>query len=193
MLTIRYVSKNPDKIAEVSSLLEQQNIKIIGISAEIQELQTANLKDLVHDKAIKAFAKVGRPLIVEHTGLFLPAFGNLPGGLTQPFWDQLKANNFSTWFGRLSTNKAIAKSIIGYTDGKQVHYFIGKVSGRISPEPRGDKKFGWDCVFIPDGDDLTFAELGDGKHRASMRHQALTKFARFLKKKVTTQPDQKPL
>jgi XTP/dITP diphosphohydrolase len=62
-----------------------------------------------------------------------------------------------------------------------VHQFEGEVHGKISSEPRGSRDFQWDCIFIPDGEKLTFAEMGEKKNDISMRRRALEKFAEFLK------------
>jgi XTP/dITP diphosphohydrolase len=54
------------------------------------------------------------------------------------------------------------------------------VNGRIADRPRGDRQFHWDTVFIPDGFDRTFSELGNKKNDVSMRRLALNSFAEFL-------------
>ena len=93
----------------------------------------------------------------------------------------MEADRFSSLFGR-SNDRVIAKTVIGYIDGKRCHVFEGEIAGTISSEPRGPRGFQWDCVFIPDGYQETFAELGDKKNDISMRRLALDKFADFLKK-----------
>jgi len=130
---------------------------------------------------LKAFEYLGEPLFVEHTGLYLDYLNGLPGGLTQIFWDRLEADRFAQLFGN-PDQKVLARTVIGYIDGKLCHFFEGEVSGRISSEPRGPRGFQWDCIFVPEGFDQTFAELGDKKNEISMRRQALDKLATFLKK-----------
>jgi XTP/dITP diphosphohydrolase len=73
-----------------------------------------------------------------------------------------------------------ATTRIAYCDGKRVHQFEGEILGKISPEPRGDRAFQWDCIFIPDGETQTFAEMGEKKNEISMRRKALEEFSRFL-------------
>jgi XTP/dITP diphosphohydrolase len=136
---------------------------------------------LVRDKALKAFEYLGEPLFVEHTGLYLDYLNGLPGGLTQIVWDRLEADRFAQLFGT-TDDKVLARTVIGYVDGKKCHFFEGEISGRISSQPRGPRGFQWDCVFVPEGFDKTFAELGDKKNEISMRKQALDKFAGFLRR-----------
>jgi XTP/dITP diphosphohydrolase len=117
---------------------------------------------------------------LEHTGLYLDYLNGLPGGLTQIFWDSLRADRFAKLFGH-AANRVLAKTLIGYIDGKQFHLFEGEIAGTISLEPRGLRDFQWDCVFIPDGYTETFAELGTQKNEISMRRKALDRFAAYLR------------
>jgi len=51
----------------------------------------------------------------------------------------------------------------------------------VPTTPAGDPSFQWDCVFIPDGEGQTFAELGTvRKNEISMRRKARDEFAKFL-------------
>jgi len=61
--------------------------------------------------------------------------------------------------------------------GKE-HNFIGRCNGRLLTTPRGDAGFGYDPIFVPDENHLTFAELGAAvKNGISHRARAWTKFA----------------
>lgn len=180
----RFISKNPDKIREVEKILTPIGIQVIPVKKTIHELQTENAEALVRDKVLKAFQEVGHPLFVEHTGLYLDGLNDLPGGLTQIFWDKLECEDFAAFVNRLTTNRVVARTKIGYCDSKRIHYFDGEVAGRISATPRGPKGFQWDPVFIPDGYDETFAQLGDKKNDISMRRHALDAFAVFLKEQL---------
>ncbi|HIE1052061.1 TPA: non-canonical purine NTP pyrophosphatase, partial [Escherichia coli] len=46
--------------------------------------------------------------------------------------------------------------------------------------PKGPRDFQWDCIFIPDGESETFAEMGDRKNEISMRKKAFDKFKEYL-------------
>ena len=180
--TIRFVSNNANKLREARQILGAAGISIIESPLKIEELQTEDIPKLVRDKLLKAFNRIGRPLFVEHTGLFLEHLSGLPGGLTQIFWDRLEADRFSELFGKLADNpNAKAQTSIAYCDGKKVYEFHGEISGKIVGEPRGRRDFQWDCVFQPLGHDETFAEMEDRKSDISMRRIALDKLAAHLK------------
>ena len=181
MHDLRFLSGNKFKIDEVRSIMSKINIEVISVDHKINEIQTIDVRDLVHDKCIKAFQKVSRPIFVEHTSLHISPLNGFPGGLTQVFWDTLKADKVAEIFGSMADPSVKATTRIAYCDGKKVHQFEGEVHGKISSVPRGSKDFQWDCIFIPDGEKSTFAEMGEKKNLISMRRRALVKFADFLK------------
>lgn len=181
-MKLRFVSGNEFKIKEARVILGAACIEVIPIELSIEELQTVDASRLVRDKAARAFEKVGRPLFVEHTGLKLTALNGFPGGLTQIFWDTLREDRFSKLFGSDEKGSVEAVTDVCYIDGKEFHQFVGSISGRVGKEPRGPRDFQWDCVFVPDGRDQTFAEMGtEEKNKISMRRRALAQLADFLR------------
>lgn len=182
-MEIYFLSSNKHKIKEVQEILESENIKIHSVSTKINEIQSNDMMEIVLDKALKAFQKIGRPILVEQTGLLIKDFGDLPGGLTQIFWDSLQADKFSEIFSKIGEAKVIAKTVLGFCDGKHMYTFEGQIEGHIINPPRGNQDFQWDCVFEPMGYDKTFAELGDEKNKISMRRIALNEFKDYLEGK----------
>jgi len=180
-MDIRFLSSNVHKIREVEAILGPVGVGVVPVPLKIEEIQTEDVQRLVRDKALRAFERIGRPVFVEHTGLHLPGLNGLPGGLTQIFWDRLQADSFAALVKGLGSRLITAKTVIGYCDSQNLHYFEGEVSGTVAELPAGPRDFQWDCVFIPDGFSQTFAELGERKNDISMRRLALDKFAIFLR------------
>lgn len=174
------MSGNTHKITEVQRILSPVGVEIVPVSRKIEELQTEDVEKLVRDKLTKAFEIIGRPLFVEHTGLYLNGLNGLPAGLTQIFWDRLEADRFVELVAGLGDARVTAKTILGYCDGRNIHMFEGSIEGTVPPKPAGPMGFQWDCVFVPDGSDKTFAEMGADKDAISMRRKALDKFAAHL-------------
>ncbi len=178
-MKIRFISRNQYKIREAKELLDGSGIEIIPFEESLNELQTEDTNELVYDKVLKAFTKIGRPLIVEHTSLLIEKINNLPGGLTQIFWDKLLADKFCELF---KGSKVTAKTVVAYCNGKTIEYFDGEIEGSISDLPKGKRDFQWDCVFIPKGYKETFSELGSKKNDISMRKIAFGKLIKHLAK-----------
>ena len=179
-MRIRFMSGNAHKITEVQRILAPIGVDIVPVPMKIEELQTENVQRLVRDKVTKAFEAIGRPLFVEHTGLYLNGLNGLPAGLTQIFWDRLEEVRFADLVAGLGDAKVTAKTILGYCDGRRIHIFEGAIEGTVPRTPRGPTGFQWDCVFVPDGDTQTFAEMGARKDDISMRRKALDQFAAHL-------------
>lgn len=177
MPELRFISGNQYKLAESKAILGPLGFEVIPISLKIAEIQTKDVEQLVEDKCVKAFQQIGRPLFVEHTGLFMGALNGFPGGLTEVFWETLQADRMCELFGGTALT---ARTIIGYCDGKRIYQFGGEISGTVSSEPRGDRSFQWDCTFVPDGYTQTFSELGVKKNDISMRRLALEAFSTEL-------------
>lgn len=175
------MSGNEHKIAEVQRILAPVGVDVVPVSRKIEELQTEDVERLVRDKLTKAFEAIGRPLFVEHTGLYLSGLNGLPAGLTQIFWDRLEADRFAGLVAGLGDAKVTAKTVLGYCDGHKIHLFEGAIEGTVPRKPAGPTDFQWDCVFVPDGSAQTFAEMGAAKDNISMRRKALDLFAAHLK------------
>ena len=183
-MEIYFLSSNKYKIKEVKDILESSKIKVKPYNKKINEIQSDNMVEIAKDKVIKGFKEIGRQIIVEQTGLLINDFGNLPGGLTQVFWDSLKADKFSEFFSKNGMASATAKTVVAYCDGKSILTFEGELEGNIVYPPLGDRAFQWDCVFKPKGYDYTFAEMGEKKNDISMRKIALNKLKDFLEKNL---------
>ncbi|MBP1743834.1 MAG: non-canonical purine pyrophosphatase [Firmicutes bacterium] len=183
-MIIYFASNNEYKSKELLDIINPElpeAMEIRPIKIKIEEIQSSSAEKIVREKVLRAFPKVRRPFFVAHTGLYSEYFGGLPGGLTKIIWESLQADKFCEVFGKRPNTNAVAKTILGYCDGKFVRTFEGSVKGKITAEPRGDRSFQWDCVFIPDGFDKTFAELGDFKYEISSRRLALQALVKYLK------------
>jgi len=116
--------------------------------------------------------------------LLIDAWKELPGGLISVFMDTVGNEGICKMMRAYEGDERIARArvVIGYShpDGG-VYTFQGEVTGTISLEPRGKNNFGWDPIFIPEGDTRTYAEMTLAeKNRTSMRRDAVDRFARFL-------------
>lgn len=187
--TIYYVSGNKMKQNEVSRFKSQMKFYCLeSYEKEILEIQDSTIDKIVVQKAKDAYKELHRPVLVENSGLILPNYGSLPGGLTQIMWNALTDNGknpkkFSELFAPTGSTPAIAVSILAYCDGTHVRTFKGDVPGNIVKTPRGTKGFAWDCIFQPDGSKLTFAEMSESdKSCCSMRTVAMREFITVMDK-----------
>lgn len=181
-MNIRFVSGNKHKSEEARSILASMGVQLKPVVHKIEELQTIDSEKLLRDKALRAFKLLGRPLVVEHTGLYLAGLNGFPGGLTEVFWNTLGPSRFCQLFGGTEESTITARTYVGYVDGWRIHIFQGEIAGRIPSQPRGESDFGWNQVFIPNGFGVTFAEMGaERKNEFSMRRLALGRLVEHLR------------
>lgn len=179
-MRVRFLSRNSHKISEASSILSRANVEVVPVHFALTELQTDDTARLVREKTLNAFYRLGHKVFVEQTGLFIDRMNGLPGGLTQVFWDSLQADRVCELFGQGDKVGVTAKTRIGYCDGRHIHQFEGEIRGAFASEPRGNRDFQWDCVFVPEGYTQTFSEMGEEKNEISMRRRALDALAAHL-------------
>jgi XTP/dITP diphosphohydrolase len=179
---IRFLTKNPGKFRELKQLLDRKRFNLIRDSTEIHELQTKDMDVLVRDKVLQAFGRIRHPLIVDHTGLEFDLLKGFPAGLTSVFYDTLGDEGIASLIGKSANPKVTAVTLIAYCDGRKIHSFRGEARGTVAPHPCGKHGFQWDVLFVPEGYNKTYAQLGQKKkNEISMRRRAFDKFATFLR------------
>ena len=124
-MIIYFASNNEYKSKELLDIINPElpeAMEIRAIKIKIEEIQSADAEKIVREKVLRVFPKVRRPFFVAHTGL--------PGGLTKIIWESLQADKFCEVFGNRSNTNAVAKTILGYCDGKSIRTFEGSVKGK---------------------------------------------------------------
>ena len=178
---ITVVSGNRSKVAEIEGILGRP---LLNEALDIAEIQSLDVEAVARDKAKKAYEILKRPVIVDDTGMSIPALGGLPGALVAWFLDSVGSEGILRLLGNLTERGASVSTSIGYADEKGVEVFTGTIYGVIPSEMQGDGGFGYDPIFIPDGETKTYAEMSsDEKNAISMRAIALGKLKIFLDNK----------
>ena len=143
--SIHFVTSNPNKLRELSNLLQRE---LLQVDLDLMEIQTSDLKLLVENKLSQAWMGLQKPVIVEDTSLYFEAWGNLPGPLVKWFVKDLGAEGMYRSLQNFDDFRAKAVCCLGYTsDGENLHFFEGEVRGQIVP-PRGSSGFGLSLIHI---------------------------------------------
>ena len=151
---------------------------------DLPEIQSLDLREVVEDKARRAFTEVGKPVLIEDVSVTFDALKGLPGPLIKWFDQTVGNEGMCRMLDSFETRKAQTEVEFAYCDGKEVHIFSGLVRGTIAESPRGEGGFCWDKIFIPDGYTKTRAEMTEGEwHESGMRKIALEKLKEFLDEK----------
>lgn len=173
MKNFTFVTGSDEKVSEVERIL---HVKIARQNLDLPEIQSVDIENVVSYKAKFAYTMLDeKPVIIEDTGLYFEAWNGLPGALVKWFVEKVGDVGICKMMHEYSNKNAWAKTVVATYDGK-LSIFHGEVRGRIVDKPLGDKGFGWDSIFIPNGSDKTFAQmLPQEKDVYSMRRMAFEK------------------
>jgi XTP/dITP diphosphohydrolase len=162
---------------EQTDVKDTYNISFHVIKRIVEEILDPDLNFVVRKKALEAYRYLNQPCLVEMSGLFFNGLPQLPGPLGRIIWKAV-GERMCDFLRKEDTRLAIARSIVGYCDGKQIRLYEGSTAGEITERARGDyNKSNWDPIFIPEGDKQTYAEMGgERKYKTSPLIKAFRKF-----------------
>jgi XTP/dITP diphosphohydrolase len=187
-------SHNPGKVREIFELVAPRGLNVVS-AAELglpePEETGSTFVENAHIKAIAAAEASGLPALADDSGLEVKALDGAPGihsarwaGPTKDFAiamrrvaDELRARDAWTLSPGPRANFTAALCL-AWPDGETA-VFEGRVYGHLVWPPRGSRGFGYDPMFVADGESLTFGEMEpDAKHAISHRARAFALFAR---------------
>ncbi len=175
---ITFITGNPSKAEQLAVHLDYP---MAHRKLDLAEIQSLDLKEIVEHKAKEAYRHVKNPVLVEDTSLTFLALGRLPGPLIKWFLAELDNEGLCRMLDGHSDKRALAEVCFGLYDGKELKMFKGQMNGMIAPSPRGEREFGWNPIFIPQGYEKTWGEMSrDEQKETSMRRIALKKLEAFL-------------
>ncbi|WP_406670140.1 XTP/dITP diphosphatase [Methanolobus sp. ZRKC4] len=180
MRKIIFVTGNKGKFSEVKEILAAKDIEVIQNSDGYPELQENELEPIAAYGAKWVAEKLGMPVMVDDSGLFIKALNGFPGPYSAFVEENLGNKRVLKLMEDEEDRTATFKSVIGYCepDGEPLT-FTGIVEGNIAFEELGTGGFGYDPIFDYNG--KTFGELGDEfKNTVSHRRKALDKFLEWL-------------
>jgi XTP/dITP diphosphohydrolase len=191
MKKIVFATNNLNKLQEVREILKDQ-YQVIGLKDLNFDQELAEDGDTFEKNALQKAKFIAEKFKIacfaEDAGLEVQALNQDPGVFSARYAGNQRSDkdNIALLLKNLEgikNRKARFKAVIALVDGQNTLYFDGIVNGRISLAPTGSGGFGYDPVFIPDGYEDSFAQLGkDIKNSISHRAKAIKKLIDFLDK-----------
>jgi len=166
-------SRNAHKARELERLLPGWRIETLAAD-DYPEETAETYSDNALLKAAFGFERVGGWTIGEDSGIEVAALGGRPG-LHSARYAPEGAPAIAKLLGELdgveNRRARYVSELVAIAPDRTVYRGTGVLEGRIAAEPRGSEGFGYDPVFIPDGEERTVGELGD-EWKAEHSHRA---------------------
>ncbi|WP_417611661.1 RdgB/HAM1 family non-canonical purine NTP pyrophosphatase [Owenweeksia hongkongensis] len=184
-----FATHNANKAKEVKVLLPHlkvQSLSEIGFYDEIPETGET-LQDNALIKARTIFKATGKSCFADDTGLEVEALNGAPGVYSARYAGEgaNSENNMDKLLAELDgkeNRKAQFRTVIAYIDNAgREHLFEGSVQGEILKARQGGEGFGYDPIFLPEGETESFAEMSAvRKNTMSHRGRAMRKLIQYL-------------
>lgn len=186
---IVFASQNAHKLEEIRHmcvhLFEIVTPFDLGITEEIPE--TGNtFHENAQMKAEYLSKRTSLDCFADDSGLEVTALNGAPGIYSARYAGENKdpEANMNLLLKELSTHtdrSARFVTVIAYVSGNEYHFFEGEIKGEIIDEKRGEKGFGYDPIFVPEGHTRTFAQMTpEEKNSMSHRKMALQSLLVYL-------------
>ncbi|QTN33375.1 RdgB/HAM1 family non-canonical purine NTP pyrophosphatase [Akkermansiaceae bacterium] len=183
-------TRNPHKTAEIRHIIGGR-FEVLDVTAfpdlpEIEETGTTFLEN-ARLKALGISRRTDGWVLADDSGLEVDALGGAPGVWSSSYGGEEgnhALNNqrlMREMQGKAERSARFRCTLVLAKGGQEMGVYLGVVEGKIAERPSGNGGFGYDPLFIPDGHDLTMADLGAGvKSQLSHRANAIRAFSEAL-------------
>jgi inosine triphosphate pyrophosphatase len=190
-LNIAFVTGNAMKQREINIILSNNaatsadgeslvNLRILDV--DLPEIQEINTEAVAKNKAIQGAQLAGGACVVEDTSLEFNALGGMPGPFIKWFQDSLGSEGLYKILQAYEDKSATAVCTLAFCPYPHADpvLFTGRCTGTIV-EPVEGRGFGWDSIFVPDGQTVPFSCMKtEQKCELSHRSMAVMKWADWL-------------
>jgi len=190
-------SHNPGKIREIGELLGPLGYDVLSAGEAGAPEPEETGESFAQNALIKAEAcarATGLPALADDSGIEVAALGGAPGIYAARWAGPEK--DFRVAMERIERELCAAGAsapeqrranftcaLCLASPDESYHIFLGRVFGTLVWPPRGDRGFGYDPMFVPDGYDETFGEMDQAeKHRISHRAAAFARLVAHLER-----------
>jgi XTP/dITP diphosphohydrolase len=177
-------SHNPGKVDEIARLLAPFGVAAVAAGRLGLPEPEETGDSFEANAALKAGAAAkatGLPALADDSGLVIPALGGAPGihsarwaGPDKDF--RIAMERVHDALGDRDRAASFVAVLALARRDDEIALYRGEVAGRLVWPPRGGRGFGYDPIFVPDGQAATFGEMEPAeKHRISHRAHAFAK------------------
>ncbi|HNU47277.1 MAG TPA: RdgB/HAM1 family non-canonical purine NTP pyrophosphatase [Bacteroidia bacterium] len=190
MTELIFCSNNKHKLQEIRKMLPSgyilQSLSEAGIKSSVDETGVTFYENAFL-KADAVYLHTKKNCFADDSGLCVTALGDAPGVFSARYagheaTDADNRNKLLADLEGIKQRNAYFIAVICLIWEGEAYYFEGRIDGNITNVEHGKSGFGYDPVFIPNGYDVTFAEMTeDEKNKISHRQIAVGKMITFLR------------
>ena len=177
---MRLVTTNEGKFRELSHILEGRGISIERLDREYPEVQGATLEVVVR-YALDVLGKTLDDIVIDDSGMFIEALHGFPGVFSSHAFKTIGTDGILRLLLGRENRAARFETVLGLRRRGKNHLVRGECKGTIAEAAQGASGFGFDPIFVPDGQTRTLAEMTeDEKNAVSHRGNAARALAALL-------------
>lgn len=194
MKKVYFITHNKHKYEEASEIAKSYKIPVEWIDIEYEEVQANDLEDIAL-ASCKNLIQMKPELekkhfFVEDAGLFIKSLNGFPGPYSAYIFQTIGNEGILDLMKNEKSRAAYFKSVIAFFAYGKIKLFVGKTKGTIFTGKRGAKGFGFDPIFLPADEEITFAEMSLTtknlySHRQKSLREMFTSLTAFENKKVS--------
>ncbi len=171
-----FITGNKGKFKQAKDIIPN----IEQIDFDLPEIQELDPKKIIEEKLNEATKISNGCFFCEDVSLCINCLGGLPGPFIKWFLDALGTEGIFNLVAKFEDRSAIAKTMVGYSDGSEIVFFEEEMKGCIV-SPTGNNGYGWDCLFQRKGYNKTLADMNNEEKRdASMKTKVFLKLKEYI-------------
>ena len=182
-MRLTFVTGNKGKLHEATEALAPLGVQVVGSDLKPVEVQADSLHEISRAKCEVLVGRVEPPFLVDDGGLFVTALNDFPGVFSAHALKTIGVPGILKLMEGVEDRRARFEAVVTLHDGAGLRSFHGRCDGALATQPRAaGHGFGFDPIFVPEGQSRTFAELpAADKNRFSHRGRALAALAEHLR------------
>ena len=182
-MKIHLITSNKGKVEELSAMLKPLGHETEQTDLQCPELQANNLEEVIlHGLDWLKEAVAGENVLIDDAGIFIEALKGFPGVYSRYTYDTIGLEGILQLMKGVKNRRTTFKCVLGFLQNNGKQYILtGETHGILTKKKKGEQGFGYDPIFIPEGEEKTFAELDmNRKNKISHRGKALEKLLEIL-------------
>ena len=184
MKKITYVTGNKFKILTAEKYLGKMGFEVEGKKIDCPEIQADSIEEIAAFSAKWAANELGCPVLKNDSGAVVPALKGFPGPYTHYVSDTLDAEGILKLMAGEADRSVYFLECLAYCcPGEEPIVFTSRSNGTIALEASGDFGWGWDRIFIPEGETVPMAHFDDDERVRFWDEKAYTQLAEYLSKR----------